>query len=186
MEKRESFAHALCSIFEKKRLMSYEESHALQKAFKESSKEAFDDFLLEEGLMAKEHILKALADYYQVPAVDVTGYFFDHFLLHLFPKDVLHRNAIIPMVLDQNILSVVASEPDDPRLLPIIGRIVPYDIQFRVGIRRDITDAVSEYYDKSVTDARVDVELRSEFLDVSEERDADKDEFPISDEDVLD
>lgn len=187
MEKRESFAHALCAIFEKRGLISPKESHLLQDSFKKSTKEAFDDFLLEEGLMSKENILKALSELYQVPAVDVTGYFFESFLLRKFPKDVLHRNAFIPMQVDENIMAVVASEPDDPRLLPIIGRNVSYDIQFRVGIRRDITDAISEYYDTADTEIQEDVDLRQERGQAQQERKQElEEERPISNEDVLD
>lgn len=189
MEKRESFAHALCSIFERKQLVSHAESQAMQKEFKASSKETFVDFLLEEGLVAEEDVLSALADHYQVPAVDVTGYFFEPFLLRKFPKDVLHRHAFIPQQVEENIMSVVTSEPDDPQLLPLIGQYVSYDIQFYVGIRRDITDAITEFYDKSVTQVQEDVDLRTEDLEergFREQSLEDQEQESVSDEDVLD
>ena len=79
----------------------------------ESPKEYFDEFLLEEGVIPEEYILNAMGDYYQVPAVDVSGFFFETFFLRKFPKDVLHRNAFIPMAVDENIMIVVANVPDD-------------------------------------------------------------------------
>ena len=70
----------------------------------------------------------------------------------MFPKDMLLRNAIIPLEVDENMMIMVASEPDDPELLFEIGEYVSYDIQFYVGLGRDICDAVKEFYDKSDTE----------------------------------
>ena len=127
MDKHASFAKDLTQILVKNKIILDQEAHKLQRLFKESSKENFDDFLLEEGLVNKEDLLKALSQLYKVPAVDVEGYFFQTFLLHKFPKDILHRYAFIPMDVDDDIMSIVASEPDDPRLLPLIGGFVSYD-----------------------------------------------------------
>ena len=86
MEKRETFAQALCEVLVKQRVVSEAEGRALARAFKSSEKENFDDFLLEEGLVDESVLLRALAQYYQLPAVDVTGYFFDTQLLRIFLK----------------------------------------------------------------------------------------------------
>jgi len=191
MNKHASFAKELTSILLKNKVISDKEAYNLQKLFKESAKETFDDFLLEQGIIAKEDILKALSQLYKVPAIDVIGRFFRTFLLHKFPKDVLHRNAFIPMDVEDDILVVVASEPDDPRLLSVIGEYVSYDVRFAVGIRRDITNAITEFYDQAITEVPQDIDLRAERLDDrgfrQEEAEKDFDDvFPISDEDVLD
>lgn len=191
MEKRTSFAKDLTAILLKNKAMSEQMAQGLVPAFEKSSKENFDDFLLEEEIITRSALLAALSSFYKVPSVDVVGYFFQSFLLHKFPKDILHRFAFIPMDVDDEILTVVASEPDDPRLLSIIGEYVSYDIVLRVGIRLDITDAISEYYDESVTEVPEDVDLRCERSTdrgfrqeslIKEEEESN----PISDEDVLD
>lgn len=151
MEKRESFAQAISQILAKHSVITEAEGRALQRSFKNSQKENFDDFLLEEGLVEEVPLLRALAEYYQVPSIDVTGYFFDNQLLRNFPKDYLVRNRIIPLEIEDDILTVVASEPDNPDLLSTMGAYTSEDIQFRVGLARDIIDAVREFYDKSDT-----------------------------------
>jgi type IV pilus assembly protein PilB len=190
MEKHASFAKELTTLFVKNKVIDEKKAHELQKAFKESSKENFDNFLLEEGLIEKEDLLTALGQLYKVPSVDVIGYFFQPFLLHKFPKDILHRYAFIPMDVENDIMTVVASEPDDPRLLAIVGEYVSYDIQFRVGIRRDITDSITEFYDMAITEVPQDIDLRAERLDDRGFRQEtltreENDERAISDEDVL-
>lgn len=152
MDKRETFAQGLCDILVKQKAVSESEGRALARAFKNSEKENFDDFLLEEGLVEENVLLRALAQYFQVPSVDVTGYFFDTQLLRNFPKDFLLRNRIIPLEMEDDIMIVVASDPDNPDLLPAMGAYTSEDIQFRVGLGRDISDSVKEFYDKSPTD----------------------------------
>jgi hypothetical protein len=90
------------------------------------------------------------------------GHFFELHLLHQFPKDVMLRTGFIPLEVDENMLVVVASEPDNPELLNIIGEYVSYDVQINAGISLDITDAIKEYYEKSITEVDEDLDLREE------------------------
>ncbi|EKD48494.1 MAG: hypothetical protein ACD_64C00279G0001 [uncultured bacterium] len=149
--KHEAFVEGLTKILLKRHLISKSDADSLVVAFKGSQKEYFDDFLLSEGLIEKDDLLPALAEYYQVPAVDVVGYFFDHSLLLMFPKNFLFNSAVIPMERDENMLVMVTSDPNDEDLIVQIGNYVSYDIHFNVGIRQDIMDAVEEYYAQSLT-----------------------------------
>lgn len=136
------------------------------------------DFLLSEGLVTRRDILTALSETFQVPWFDVTGYFFDHQLVHLFPKDFLLRNGMIPLMLDEDELIIVAANPADPELLPAFGQYVSWDIQFQVGIRRHIEDAVKEFYDESITyDIPAD-------LDLEEERRVARDEAALEEDEL--
>ncbi len=149
--KHEAFVKKLTDILHKRHVISKDEANALAEAFKGSAKPYFDDFLLDEGIVDKEDLLPALAEYYQLPAFDVMGYFFDHSLLRMFPKNLLFNRAVIPMERDENMLIMVASNPNDPELLSMIGSFVSYDIRFNIGIRQDIMNAVQEFYDQSVS-----------------------------------
>jgi len=158
--KKEGFVEALSRIFEKNKVISHQQSIDLQKSFLSRSDLAFEDFLLEEGLIEKEDILKALSDYYAVPSMDPIGYFFDHYLVVKFPKGFLLRNLIIPIeVIDDAILMVLASDPADEDLLPLLGAYVSYDIEFRVGIASEIVETIEEFYDASLTDLELDDNL---------------------------
>jgi len=151
--------------------LSMSEADAIKKAFHDSEHDVFDDFLIQEGLVERDELLKALSVYYQLPSFDVVGYFFETLLLQKFPKDFLLRNAIIPIEVDENMLLVVASEPDLPDLLPQIGDFVSYDILFYVGLEHDICDAVEEYYEQALTQESQDEDLRQERLLAREEHD---------------
>lgn len=162
MADKQTFVTGFLKVMVQMDIMREDEARGAEQGFRESEKEIFTDFLMEEGLVDREDILRALSQYYQVPSFDVIGYFFETQLLHKFPKDVMLRAAFIPLEVDENMLIVVASEPDDADLLSIIGDNVSYDVQFRVGIRGDITDAIKEFYEKSLTEIDEDEDLREE------------------------
>ena len=128
----------------------------------ESDHDLFDDFLIEEGIVQECDLLKALCQYYNVEPFDVAGYFFDHELITKFPKGFLLREGIIPVEVDNDIMSVVASDPDKDGLESMIKEYVSYDVVFMAGIRRDICDAVKEFFDKSVSEIDDDEDLREE------------------------
>lgn len=145
------FIDRFISILVKHAIIKPEEGIAITKGYFASSIDNFIEFLVNENLVSKENILKGLAAYYQIPYFDVIGYFFKHDLLLKFPKDLLLRHEIIPLMQDEQILVMVASEPNNQSLLSILGNYVSYDIQFRVGIGADIIDAIEEFYDESLT-----------------------------------
>lgn len=121
------------------------------------------EVLMSDGIVTRRDILVALSDTYEVPWFDVTGYFFDHQLVHLFPKGFLLRHGVIPLMIDEEELVVVAADPAESDLLPAFGAYVSYDIQFQVGIRRHIEDAVKEFYDESIVyDIPEDVDSEAE------------------------
>jgi len=162
MEKKEAFTQGLAKILVKNKVIAVQEAQSLQEMFKDSPKETFDDFLLEEGLIEESDLLKALSEYFQVPSFDVVGYFFDHHLITKFPKGFLLRSGIIPLEVDQNMLIVIASDPDEPGLESSIRDYVSYDVNLMVGLKRDISDAVKEFYDLAPSEVPEDLDLREE------------------------
>lgn len=161
---KETFEVGLLRILVELKTITAEDAIALIKSFHESDVDQFDDFLLSEGIIDEEKVLEALSKYYQVPSFDTVGYFFERHLVRMFPKDMLVRNEIIPLEVDENMMIVVASRPDNPDLLFEIGENVSYDIRFYVGIGRDIIDAAREFYDKSDTEDSQDQDIHEEYL----------------------
>jgi len=162
MENKEAFTQGLAKILVKNKVIASDEAQSMQEMFKDSVKETFDDFLLEEGLVEESDLLKALSEYYRVPSFDVVGYFFDHNLITKFPKGFLLRSGIIPLEVDQNMLIVIASNPDESGLESSVRDFVSYDVNLMVGLKRDICDAVKEFYDLSPSEVQEDVDLRQE------------------------
>lgn len=150
MESEKSFVEGLADILVEDGVVSRAEADDLIKDFGGRSKVSFDYFLLSEGLIQKDDLLVALSKYYQVPAVDVRGYFFDAGLVQNFPEDFLLHYGLIPLEVDQNMMTVVAHKPDMEGLEGKIQEFCDYNIEFRVGLLRDIVDVVREYYGEEV------------------------------------
>lgn len=164
----ESFEEKLCSILVQNKVIKGSDASDLIKEFQGRAKERFDSFLLSENIVQKPDLLKALSDYYQVPSFDVVGYLFNRDLLLEFPQEFLVRHALIPLTRDENILVLVASRPDNEGLVLELAEYVSDEIQFFVGIRNDIVDAIIEYYEESpfsVDEDGDDEEFEDEFYE---------------------
>lgn len=161
MKKEETVLESLCAILIKHHVLPAKEQAAIVKGFKDSTAEYFEEFLIDEGLVDDVNVIRALGEYYQVPAVDVVGSLFEHSLLHMFPKDFLLRKAIIPLMVEEDIMIMIAADPKDSELLPRIGEYVSYDVRFQVGLRRHICDAVKEFYDKSLTEVPAEQDMQT-------------------------
>jgi hypothetical protein len=141
----------LSEILARNHHITPEDAFELRKNFSNRDDITFEDFLLEEGVVEKDELLEALSQYYGVPQNDVTGVFFDHYLMTLMPKDVLLEHLMIPYEREGDNLWVVAAEPDDPHLLVVLGNYLSHNINFMVGLPQDIRDAIREYADESDT-----------------------------------
>lgn len=181
----QDFILKLTDILVRQNVVTADEGVVMQGAFAQTDSDSFVEFLVDEGLVDTTRMLTALGTYYQVPSFDVEGYFFEHNVLHEFPKDFLLRNALIPLERDENMLIMVAAEPDEEELLPAIGNHVSYDIRFLVGIRRDICDAVKEFYERAITEVQADEDIREEHALEMEEHgmETSEDEFIRYEED---
>ena len=125
---------------------------ALNEEFeKQKENLSFEEFLIEEEIVTKPELLEALSQYYELPALDVIGEFFDHHFLTLIPKSVLTNNIVLPYRREGDILTVVAAQPDNPKLPEILARHISHEIVFMVGYGPDIIETIDEFYDESIT-----------------------------------
>ena len=112
---------------------------------------------------------------YGIRSYDARGHFFNHHELMLFPRDVLVNKAFIPLAIDDDIMTIVVSNPDDDEIIEMIGDYVPYNVDKLVGIRRDILDAIEEYYDEDVATS-----------DIEDEEPEDDEELADDESDIVD
>lgn len=168
------FIAGLTEILVRDKVLADEKVSQIVKEFANYTKGAFDEFLLSEGLVSKDDLLAALSKYYQVPALDVRGYFLDTGLIQSFPEEFLLHYAILPIEVDEANLIVVAANPDISGLAGKIEEYSSYVTEFRVGILQDIIDTIYQYYNESVlTDGHMH---QLDAQELAEE--ADIDQFP--------
>lgn len=156
MEKNSSFVARFAQALVKNEVMKEEEAQSFVKEFKGRAKGNVVSFLLEEGLVERDEVLRVLASMYAVPSFDVSGHFFNHELLLLFPKDFLIKHSLIPLDIDEDIITVVMSNPEDEKAIEELGNYVNYNITIDVGIQDHIIEAIKEYYNEDVATADID------------------------------
>lgn len=144
-----SFIERLCAILAANKAISHKDATDLEKAFKDSAHDHFDNFLLTENIVSRADLLKALSEYYEVPAFDVVGHIFDHQLVKEFPQEFLFNHAVIPLERDENMLFMVINNPNNEAILPELAEYVSDEVNFIVGIEQDIMDAIENYYEDS-------------------------------------
>jgi len=150
MESGKRFVPDLVAILVQNQVISAKEGQAMVTNFGNQPDVTFDEFVLSEGLVSKEDLLQALSQLYEVPAVDVQGYFFDIGLVKSFPKEFLLEYGVIPLEVDEDMMTIVAYEPDLPGLDSKLEEYGSYVIEFRVGLLQDILDVIRESYDEEV------------------------------------
>lgn len=136
----------LLDILYDREILKRDDAAVLKKEFEKSESERFEDYLIDEGIVEKDDLLKVLQEYYNTPAIDVLGAMFDHDLLVKFPKDVLIRNCCIPYYQDGMLLFVITNDPTNENLDEVLGEYVSYDFEFLVGIPRHIDMMIKDFY----------------------------------------
>ena len=156
--KQEQFVDGLCRSFARHKVLRQEEIQELRRLYKDRSDVAFEYFLIDQGLVSKQDVLRGLEEYYK-------GLEFEHHYLIMFPKDEMLRNGFVPYSRDGEVLEVIARDPSNENLLAIIGTYVSYDIMFMVGLARDIDDVIEDYDDPSLTQPGLDLPFEEEDLE---------------------
>ena len=72
------FVSRVAQAFVKLKVMSETEAESFEKEFSGRSKARVDDFLLDEGIVDRENLLKAIQAVYNIPSYDVRGHFFNN------------------------------------------------------------------------------------------------------------
>ena len=156
MENKKTFVVRFAEALIKNNLMKEAEAESFVQEFYDRAKGNVVSFLLEDGLLEKEDVLTALGSMYNVSSFDVSGHFFNHQILLLFPKDLLLEKVVIPLDVEDDILTVVMNNPEDEDAIDALQEHVEYNINPLVGIQEDIRDAIKEYYDEDVITAEVE------------------------------
>lgn len=164
-----SFVLQLLTALVEQGALSKQEAVSIEKTFSGYTKGQIDYFLLDEGLISQEQLLQALSVVYQVPSYDVRGHFFETQMLKMFPQEILIEFEMIPLTIEDDILIMVAGNPSNEELLAVVGNHVTFDVEFNVGLRQDIIDAIEEYYEISVAQEEQEEDEVDENFDPSDE-----------------
>ncbi len=136
----------------------------------------------EKSLQAEEREVRALAERYRVPYLDLSKAAPDRELVQSFPPDFLHRAGFIPLSSDGQSVTIAIADPSDIGTIDSIESFLGRKVQVMAASRRAINEALR----KSETALQVLRDATEAFITQIVEKDGGEEEEVISIEKLAD
>jgi len=134
------------------------------------------------ALLTEEREVRALAERYRVPFIDLSKAAPDRELVQSFPADFLHRSGFIPLSSDGQTVVIAISDPSDIAIIDAIESFLGKKVQVMAASRRSINEALR----KSETALQVLRDATEAFITQIVEKDSGEEEEVISLEKLAD
>jgi type IV pilus assembly protein PilB len=120
----------------------------LRKAVQEQKQrgERLEQTLLRLGYAPEELILQALADYSDLPFVDLDTYLIDEKVVKMIPEEMARRHTLIPLFKIGETLTVATANPLDIRALDEVRNKVKIDVEIAISTEMKIKKAIDQHY----------------------------------------
>ena len=125
----------------------------LKKAFQEQKQrgERLEQTIIRLGFAKEELILQCLADYSNLPFVDLDSYLIDEKTVKIIPEEMARRHTLIPLFKIGNALTVAMTNPLDLLALDEVRNKVKTDVEIAVSTEKKIKKAIDQHYGMTTT-----------------------------------
>ncbi len=132
--------------------------------------------LVSQGFIAEEALLELLSKQYGVPIVQLTDYQIKAETVQLVPHDIAAKHQLVPLVLNDSVLTVAMADPTNITALNDVKFITGHDIQVVLASLGEIKHGIERHYEGNVSydsiiedlDENVEVVETDENINVSE------------------
>lgn len=124
------------------------------------TKKSLDDTLLELDLVTAEQIAQTFSRHLGIPFIRLSDYDINLETLRLLPENVIRKYQIIPIKLEQNILSVAMVDPLNLMALDEIKLISKYQIESKVATKKEIQGIIDRYFNLQQTTKQILSDIR--------------------------
>jgi type IV pilus assembly protein PilB len=94
----------------------------------------------------EEFILQCLANYFDLPFVDLNTYLIDEKVLKIVPEEMARRHMLIPLFKIGNSLTVAMTNPLDIHALDEVRSKTRVDVEIAISTEEKIKKAIDQYY----------------------------------------
>ncbi len=98
------------------------------------------------GYVKEELILQCLADYFNLPYVDLDTYLIDENIVRTIPEELARRHTLIPLFKIGNTLTVAMPNPLNLPALDEVRNKVKSDVEIAIGTENKIKKAIEQHY----------------------------------------
>ncbi|MBF0539084.1 MAG: Flp pilus assembly complex ATPase component TadA [Nitrospirae bacterium] len=120
--------------------------------------------LCQKGLLKEEDIVRAFSNQLGVPYVDLSACEPDHVALRIIPQSLAKRYLTLPLLFENDTLSVVMSDPLDDHLLGAIKFATGKKIKTNVATTTDIRKAIIRFYDGTKVEQIGDILIKAKVI----------------------
>ena len=120
----------------------------LKKASQEQRQrgERLEQAIVRLGYAKEELILQCLADYFNLPYVDLDTYLIDEKTVNTISEEVARRHTLIPLFKIGNALTVAMSNPLNLLALDEVRNKVKTDVEIAISTEKKIRKAIDQHY----------------------------------------
>jgi len=119
----------------------------LRKATQEQKRgERLEQALVRLGYATEELILQVLADYFDLPFVDLDTYLIDEKVVKTIPEEMARRHTLIPIFKIGETLTVATTNPLNIHALDEVRNKVKTDLEIAISTEKKIKKAIDQHY----------------------------------------
>jgi len=111
-----------------------------------TTKKSLDDTLLELGFVTPEQIAQTFSRHLGLPFIRVSDYEIKLETLQLLPENIIRNYQVIPIKLEQNILSLAMADPLNLIALDEIKLASKYQIEPTIATKKEIQGIIERYF----------------------------------------
>ncbi|MEW6375391.1 MAG: ATPase, T2SS/T4P/T4SS family [Thermodesulfobacteriota bacterium] len=122
-------------------------SDQLKKTSQEQKRgERLEQTIARLGYAKEELILQCLADYFNLPFVDLDTYLIDDKIVKTIPEELARRHILIPLFQIGNTLTVAMTNPLNIMALDEVRNKVKTDLEIAISTEKKIKKAIDQHY----------------------------------------
>jgi type IV pilus assembly protein PilB len=120
----------------------------LKKALQEKRKagERLEQTIVRQGFAEAALVLQCLADYFNLPYVDLNTYLIDEKAIKIIPEEMARRHTLIPLFKIGNTLTMAMANPLDILALDEVRNKTKTDVEIAVSTEENIKKAIDRHY----------------------------------------
>ncbi len=114
--------------------------------YKNYNEDDFAQILINKGVASSKQIYQHLADFMNLPFIDLQDYDIDSSVLEIVPKDLAYKFKVLPVFKIANSLTVAMANPSNVQVIDTLRRETGCNIEPAVSLETDLQHSLQKYY----------------------------------------
>jgi type IV pilus assembly protein PilB len=108
--------------------------------------ERLEQAIIRLGYAKEELILQCLADYFNLPYIDLDTYLVDEKIIKIIPEEMARRHTLIPLFKIGNVLTIAMTNPLNILAVDEVRNKSKLDVEIAISTEKKIKKAIDQHY----------------------------------------